>query len=88
MNRLIIELPEHTYRQLVRRAEKQQKPPEQLATEQLMAEFGILVRTQNQAKRIAKDYLTSCIGDVLVPKTPSLEKNALFGKCLSLLNCL
>nr|MBC8235096.1 hypothetical protein [bacterium] len=74
MNRLIIELPEHAYRQLVRRAEKQKKPPEQLATEQLIAEFGILVRTQNQAKRIAKDYLASCIGDALVPKTPSLEK--------------
>jgi hypothetical protein len=74
MNRLIIELPEHAYRRLVKRAEEQQKPPEQLVTEQLIAEFGILVRTQNQAKRIAKDYLASRIGDALAPKTPSLDK--------------
>lgn len=74
MNRLIIELPEYAYKQLVKRAEKQQKPPEQLAAEKLIAEFGIAVRSNSQAKGIAKDFLASCIGDALVPQTPSLDK--------------
>jgi hypothetical protein len=74
MNRLIINLPEHAYKQLVKRAEEQQKPPEQLVTEQLIASFGIIVRSKSQAKRIAKDYLASCIGEALVPQTPSLDK--------------
>jgi len=74
MNRLIIELPEHVYKQLVKRAEKEQKLPEQLAAEKLIAEFGIPVRSKSQAKRIAKDFLASCIGDALVPQTPSLDK--------------
>ena len=74
MNRLITELPEHVYKQLVKLAETQKKLPEQLAAEKLVAEFGIAVRDKNQAKRIAKDYLASCIGKALVPKTPSLDK--------------
>jgi hypothetical protein len=74
MNRLVIELPEYAYKQLVKRAEKQHKLPEQLAREKLIATFGKGVRTGNLAKQIAKDYLAACIGTALVPQTPSLDK--------------
>jgi len=74
MNQLTIELPEHAYKQLVKQAEQQQKPPEQLAEEKLVAFFGIPVRSKDQAKRIAKDFLASCIGGALVPQTPSFDK--------------
>jgi hypothetical protein len=74
MNRLIVELPEYAYKQLVKRAEKQQKLPEQLVVEKLIAEFGIAVRSKSHAKRIAKDFLASCIGEALVPQIPSLDR--------------
>ncbi|MBM3239098.1 hypothetical protein FJZ31_22625 [Candidatus Poribacteria bacterium] len=74
MNRLIVELPEYAYKQLVKRAEKQQKLPEQLVVEKLIAEFGIAVRSKSQAKRIAKDFLASCIGEALVPQIPSFDR--------------
>ena len=79
MNRLITELPEHIYKQLVKLAEEQQKPPGQLAAEKLIAEFGTAVRSKIQAKRIAKDFLASCIGEALAPQNPSLdEKHAIW----------
>jgi len=79
MNRLITELPEHVYKQLVKLAEERQKPPGQIAAEKLIAEFGTAVRSKNQAKRIAKDYLASCIGEALAPQNPSLdEKHAIW----------
>lgn len=43
--------------------------------EKLIAEFGIPVRSKSQAKRIAKDYLTSSIGEALEPQTPFLDPN-------------
>jgi hypothetical protein len=74
MSRLIIELPEHVYKQLVKQAEKQQKLPEELATEKVIAAFGRGVRSQSQAKRIAKAFLAACLGDALTPQTPSLDE--------------
>ena len=74
MNRFVIELPDYVYKQLVKRAEKQHKLPEQLATEKLIAEFGKGVRNKSQAKQIAQDFLASCIGTALAPQTPSLDK--------------
>ncbi len=74
MNQLTIELPEHAYKQLVEQAEQQQKPPEQLAVEKLVAELGIPVSGKARANRIAKDFLSSCIGGALVPQTPFFDK--------------
>ena len=74
MNQLTVELPEHIYKQLAMRAEKQQKLPEQLATEKLIAEFGVFVQSKSRATEIAKDFLRSCIGDALVPQNPFLNK--------------
>jgi len=59
---------------LVKQAEEQQKPPEQLAREKLLAELGMPVSGKAQANRIAKDFLASCIGGALVPQTPSFDE--------------